>query len=98
MVVPTATIILPTDATLNAERGYYGDPRLVTLPFRLINDSDQILDSATASWTLVIDDREVPDRGGGQLWERSKKIVLRKDRLALRARQLLSRRRELLIL
>ena len=37
----------------------------MNLSFRLINDSDQILDSATASWTLVIDDREVPDRGGG---------------------------------
>ena len=54
-------------ATLNAEPGYYGDPRLETLTFRLMNDSDQVLDSATASWTLVIDDREVPDRGG-QLW------------------------------
>jgi hypothetical protein len=54
-------------ATLNAERGYYGDPRLETLTFRLMNDSDQVLDSATASWALVIDDREVPDRGG-QLW------------------------------
>jgi hypothetical protein len=54
-------------ATLNAESGYYGDPRLETLTFRLMNDSDQVLDSATTSWTLVIDDREVPDRGG-QLW------------------------------
>ena len=54
-------------ATLNAERGYYGDARLETLTFRLMNDSDQTLDSATASWALVIDDREVPDRGG-QLW------------------------------
>ena len=54
-------------ATLNAERGWYGDLRLETLTFRLMNDSDHTLDSATASWTLVIDDREVPDRGG-QLW------------------------------
>ena len=54
-------------ATLNAEPGYYGDLRLEALTFRLMNDSDQVLDSATASWTLVIDDREVPDRGG-QLW------------------------------
>jgi hypothetical protein len=54
-------------ATLNAEPGYYGDPRLETLTFRLMNDSDKVLDSATASWTLVIDDREVPDRGG-ELW------------------------------
>ena len=54
-------------ATLKAERGWYGDPRLETLTFRLTNDSDETLDSATASWVLVIDDREVPDRGG-QLW------------------------------
>jgi len=54
-------------ATLNTEPGYYGDPRLETLTFRLMNDSDQVLDSATASWALVIDDREVPDRGD-QLW------------------------------
>jgi hypothetical protein len=54
-------------ATLNAERGWYGDLRLVTLTFRLMNDSDQTLDSATASWALVIDDREVSDNGG-QLW------------------------------
>jgi hypothetical protein len=53
--------------TLNVERGYYGDLRLATLTFRLMNDSDQVLDSATASWVLVIDDRQVPDRGG-QLW------------------------------
>lgn len=54
-------------ATLNAEPGYYGDPRLETLTFRLMNDSDNLLDSATTSWTLVIDDREVPDRGGAAL-------------------------------
>lgn len=54
-------------ATLNAERGWYGHPRLETLTFRLMNDSDHTLDTATASWTLVIDDRQVPDRGG-QLW------------------------------
>jgi hypothetical protein len=53
--------------TLNVDRGYYGDLRLETLTFRLMNDSDQVLDSATASWVLVIDDQEVPDRGG-QLW------------------------------
>jgi hypothetical protein len=54
-------------ANLKAERGWYGDPRLETLTFRLTNDSDETLDSATASWVLVIDDREVADRGG-QLW------------------------------
>jgi hypothetical protein len=54
-------------ATLNAEPGYYGDPRLVTLTFRLMNDSDQVSYSDMVSWTLVIDDREVPDPGG-QLW------------------------------
>ena len=53
--------------TLNVDRGYYRDLRLATLTFRLMNDSDQVLDSATASWVLVIDDREVPDPGG-QLW------------------------------
>ena len=52
---------------LNAESGCYGDPRLETLTFCLMNDSDQVLDSATASWTLIIDDRKVPDRGW-QLW------------------------------
>lgn len=51
-------------ATLNAEPGSQG---LETLSFSLMNDSDQVLDSATHSWTLVIDDREVPDPGG-QLW------------------------------
>jgi hypothetical protein len=54
-------------ATLSAERGYYGDTRLETFTFRLTNDSGETLDSATASWALVIDGREVPDRGG-QLW------------------------------
>ena len=54
-------------ATLNVEPGFYGDTRLETINFRLMNDSDEVLDSATASWTLVIDDREVPNRGG-QLW------------------------------
>jgi hypothetical protein len=54
-------------ATLSAAPGYYGDPRLVTLTFCLTNDSDQVLYSEEKSWTLVIDDHEVPDRGG-QLW------------------------------
>ena len=54
-------------ATLNVERGYYGDPKLETLTFRLMNDSDHVLDSSTKSWTLVIDGREAPDPGG-QLW------------------------------
>lgn len=58
-------------ATLNAKPGYYGDPRLETLTFRLMNDSDQVLDSATSSWTLVIDDREVPDHGGSSGWGHS---------------------------
>ena len=53
--------------TLNVERGYYGDLRLATLTFRLMNDSDQVVDSAQTSWVLIIDDREVPDPGG-QLW------------------------------
>jgi hypothetical protein len=54
-------------ATLNAQPGYYGDPRLVTLTFRLMNDSDRVLYSERASWILVIDGQEVPNRGG-QLW------------------------------
>ena len=51
-------------ATLKADRGWYGDGRLEKLTFRLMNDSDQTLDSATNSWILVIDDRQVPDPGG----------------------------------
>jgi hypothetical protein len=54
-------------ATLKADRGWYGDGRLEKLTFRLMNDSDQTLDSATNSWILVIDDRQLPDPGG-QLW------------------------------
>lgn len=54
-------------ASLSAASGYYGDPRLMTLTFRLTNDSDHVLHSEEKSWVLVIDDREVPDRGG-QLW------------------------------
>jgi hypothetical protein len=38
-------------ATLRAQPGYYGDPKLETLTFRLMNDSDQALDSSTSSWT-----------------------------------------------
>jgi hypothetical protein len=52
---------------LKADRGWYGDGRLEKLTFRLMNDSDQTLDSATNSWILVIDDRQLPDPGG-QLW------------------------------
>ncbi|MBB5061469.1 hypothetical protein HDF16_006205 [Granulicella aggregans] len=54
-------------ATLNAEHGWYGDDHLETLKFRLMNDSDKTLDSATGSWVLVIDDKQAPDPGG-QLW------------------------------
>lgn len=54
-------------ATLNAEHGWYGDDHLETLTFRLMNDSDKTLDSATGSWVLVIDDKQAPDPGG-QLW------------------------------
>ncbi|MBB5061427.1 hypothetical protein HDF16_006163 [Granulicella aggregans] len=54
-------------ATLKAEHGWYGDNRLETLTFRLMNDSDETLDSATSSWVLVIDDKQAPDPGG-QLW------------------------------
>jgi hypothetical protein len=54
-------------ATLNAEHGWQGDGHLETLTFRLMNDSDQTLDSATRSWVLIIDDKQAPDPGG-QLW------------------------------
>lgn len=54
-------------ATLGVQSGWYGDFRLETLTFRLMNDSDQTLESFPGSWTLVIDGREVPDPGG-QLW------------------------------
>ena len=54
-------------ATLNVKDGYYRDPRFEHITFRLMNDCDQILDSATKSWTLVIDEQEASDPGG-QLW------------------------------
>jgi hypothetical protein len=54
-------------AHLEATRGYYGDMRLETLSFHLMNDSDKILDSAKNTWTLIIDGRVAPDPGG-QFW------------------------------
>ena len=54
-------------ATLNAEHGWYGDDHFEKFTFRLMNDSDRTLDSATHSWVLVIDGRTAPDPGG-QLW------------------------------
>ena len=54
-------------ATLHAEHEWSGDGQLETLSFQLINDSAQTLDSATASWVLVINGRPAPDPGG-QLW------------------------------
>ena len=47
--------------TLNANFGFYGDFRLETLTFRLMNDSNETVDSDPASWTLFIDDRKVSD-------------------------------------
>lgn len=54
-------------ATISAKPGWGGDLRFVDVTFRLTNDSDQVLKSATGSWTLVIDSVEAPNPGG-QLW------------------------------
>ena len=54
-------------ATLKAERGYYGDPRLELITFHLTNHSDRSLSTAENSWVLVIDGKLAPDPGG-QLW------------------------------
>jgi hypothetical protein len=54
-------------ANLRAETGWHGDSRFETLTFQLTNDSDRVLNSATDSWVLVIDDKQWPDPGG-QLW------------------------------
>ncbi len=54
-------------ATLKAERGYYGDFRLELITFHLTNHSNRVLSTAESSWQLVIDGEPLRDRGG-QLW------------------------------
>jgi hypothetical protein len=54
-------------ATMSAKAGWFGDPKSESLTFVLMNDSDEDLESGEDSWTLVIDDLDVPDTGG-QLW------------------------------
>lgn len=54
-------------ATISAKAGWFGDLKLESLTFVLMNDSDQDLESGEDSWTLIIDDHDVPDPGG-QLW------------------------------
>jgi hypothetical protein len=54
-------------ATLGAERGYYGDSRLELITFHLMNHARRTLNTEERSWQLVIDGKPAPDPGG-QLW------------------------------
>jgi hypothetical protein len=48
-------------ATLNTQLGFYGDLSLETLTFRLMNDSNETLDSGPDTWILFIDGKEIDD-------------------------------------
>jgi hypothetical protein len=54
-------------ATLKAERGYYGDFRLELISFHLMNHSNESLNTAESSWELIIDGKPATN-SGGQLW------------------------------